>query len=99
LLDSEPSVKALVRAGIRVGDRRWTLKLNNGFDVFLPADDAENAIKRLAVMVHDKKLLDRDIVSVDLRQPDRVVLRLTEVAANARAELLKARAKAKGGPA
>jgi len=50
-------------------------------------------------MVRDKKILDRDIVSVDLRQSDRVTLRLTEAAANARVELLKARAKAKGGPA
>jgi cell division protein FtsQ len=99
LMDAEPTVKALVRAGIRVGDRRWTLKLNNGFDVLLPMDDAASAVKRLAVLVRDKKLLDRDLVSVDLRQPDRVVLRLTEMAANARVELLKARAKAKGGPA
>ncbi len=99
LMDSQPSIKPLVRAGIRVGDRRWTLKLNNGFDVFLPEEDADKALARFAAMVRDKKLLDRDIMSVDLRQPDRVTLRLTEVAANARMELLKARAKAKGGPA
>ena len=99
LIDSQPDVKALVRAGIRVGDRRWTLKLSNGFDVYLPEENAEKALGRFAAMVRDNKILDRDIVSVDLRQSDRVTLRLTEVAANTRAELLKARAKAKGGPA
>jgi cell division protein FtsQ len=99
LLDSQADVKPLVRAGVRVGDRRWTLKLNNGFDVFLPEDAADKALARFAAMVRDKKILDRDIVSVDLRQSDRVTLRLTEAAANARVELLKARAKAKGGPA
>ena len=99
LLDSQAEVKPLVRAGIRVGDRRWTLKLNNGFDVILPEENADKALARFAAMVRDKKILDRDIVSVDLRQSDRVTLRLTEAAANARVELLKARAKAKGGPA
>jgi len=98
LLDGQPEVKPLVRAGIRVGDRRWTLKLNNGFDVFLPEVEADKALQRFAFMVRDNKILDRDIISVDLRQPDRVTLRLTEAAANTRAELLKARAKAKGGP-
>jgi cell division protein FtsQ len=49
--------------------------------------------------MRDQKILDKDLVSIDLRQSDRVVLRLTEAAANTRAELLKARAKAKGGPA
>ncbi len=88
-----------MRAGIRVGDRRWTLKLNNGSEVILPEEEADKALARFAAMVRDKKILDRDIVSVDLRQSDRVTLRLTEAAANARVELLKARAKAKGGPA
>ena len=75
------------------------MKLSNGFDVYLPEENAEKALGRFAAMVRDNKILDRDIVSVDLRQSDRVTLRLTEVAANTRAELLKARAKAKGGPA
>ncbi len=99
LLDAQPDLKPLIRAGIWVGDRRWTLKLFNGFDVYLPEDHPADAMARFAVMVRDHKVLDKDLVSVDLRQSDRVVLRLTEAAATARVELLKARAKAKGGPA
>jgi cell division protein FtsQ len=99
LLDAQPDLKPLIRAGIWVGERRWTLKLFNGFDVHLPEDQPAEAMARFAVMVRDHKILDKDLVSVDLRQSDRVVLRLTEAAATARAELLKARAKAKGGPA
>ena len=99
LLDVQPEIKSIVRAGIRVGDRRWSLKLFNGLDVHLPEENPAQAVARLAVMVRDQKLLDKDLVSVDLRQSDRVILRLTEAGATARAELLKARAKAKGGPA
>ena len=99
LLATQPDIKALVRAGVWVGDRRWTLKLQNGLDVHLPEENPEQALARFAVMVRDQKVLDKDIVSVDLRQSDRVVLRLTEAAASARLELLKAKAKAKGGPA
>lgn len=99
LMDAQPDIKALVRAGVWVGDRRWTLKLQNGLDVHLPEENPAQALARFAVMVRDQKLLDKDIVSLDLRQPDRVVLRLTEAAASARVELIKAKAKAKGGPA
>ena len=99
LLDAQPEIKSIVRAGIRVGDRRWSLKLFDGLDVHLPEENPAQAVARLAVMVRDQKLLDKDLVSVDLRQSDRVILRLTEAGATARAELLKARAKAKGGPA
>jgi cell division protein FtsQ len=99
LLDAQPDLKPLVRAGVRVGDRRWTLKLLNGLDVHLPEENPEQAMVRFASLVRVQKILDKDLVAIDLRQSDRVVLRLTEAAASARAEMLKARAKAKGAPA
>jgi cell division protein FtsQ len=99
LLDAQPEIKTIVRAGIRVGDRRWTLKLFNGLDVHLPEENPAQAVARFASMVRDQKILDKDLVLIDLRQSDRVILRLTEAGATARADLLKARAKAKGGPA
>jgi cell division protein FtsQ len=42
---------------------------------------------------------DKDVLAIDLRQPDRVVLRLSEEAVAARAEMVKARPKlGKGSP-
>jgi cell division protein FtsQ len=99
MMDAAPEVKPLVRAGVRVGDRRWTLKLANGLDVLLPEDNPSAALSRFSVFLRDHKITDKDIVVIDLRRPDRVVMRLTEAAAAAREELLKAHAKAKGGPA
>jgi cell division protein FtsQ len=67
--------------------------------VRLPEDGADEAVRRLERLAREQKLLDKDIIAVDLRQPDRVTVRLTEEAAAARAEMLKNRPKPKGGQA
>ncbi|BAF90560.1 putative cell division protein [Azorhizobium caulinodans ORS 571] len=90
-----PAVRDQVRASILVAGRRWTLKLRNGIDVRLPEQGLDGALTELADLDRDKKLLTRDITIVDLRLPDRVVVRLSDAAADARMQMLKARAKAK----
>ena len=95
-----PALRDQVRAAIRVAERRWTLKMRNGIDVRLPEGGLDEALLALMDLDREKKLLSRDISIVDLRLPDRVVVRLSDAAADARAQMLKARAKAKkGGPA
>ncbi|MFG1301650.1 cell division protein FtsQ/DivIB [Xanthobacter sp. V3C-3] len=95
-----PTLRDQVRAAILVADRRWTLKMRNGVDVRLPEQGMDTALVALMDLDRDKKILSRDITIVDLRLPDRVVVRLSDAAADARAQMLKARAKAKkGGPA
>jgi cell division protein FtsQ len=80
-----------------VADRRWDLRLTNGIDVQLPESDVAAALDRLVGLDHDKKLLSRDITVVDLRLPDRVTVRLSDAAAAARNEALKATLKKKKG--
>ncbi|HRJ70483.1 MAG TPA: cell division protein FtsQ/DivIB, partial [Beijerinckiaceae bacterium] len=82
-----PELADQVRAGTLVGERRWTLKLKNGVDVKLPEDEPARALARLAEVDRDSRLLSKDIIGVDLRQPDRIVVRLSEEAAQARNEL------------
>ncbi|WP_246519699.1 cell division protein FtsQ/DivIB [Ancylobacter lacus] len=98
-LDLVPGVRDQVRAAIRVADRRWTLKLRNGIDVRLPETGVDGALASLAVLDRDKSLLSRDIIVVDLRLADRVTVRLSDAAYEARQADLKAKAKAakKGG--
>jgi cell division protein FtsQ len=98
LLASAPSLRAHIRAGILHGQRRWDLKLDNGMDVRLPEEAPDKALMRLAALEKEQKVLGRDVLSIDLRQPDRVVLRLSEEAAAARADDVKARSKSKGSP-
>jgi cell division protein FtsQ len=88
-----------IRAATLVSGRRWNLKLDNGMDVRLPEVAPAEALKRLVALESDFRLLDKDLLAIDLREPDRVVMRLTEEGASARADQLKAKAKKKGGEA
>ena len=96
LVAAAGALKDRVKAGTFVSGRRWTLKVD-GVDVRLPEQGASAALSRLVRLQRDEKILDKDVIAIDLRMTDRVVLRLTEEAAAARVELIKKRiAKGKG---
>jgi cell division protein FtsQ len=76
LLATEPDLQRRVAAAVRVGGRRWNLKLDNGIDVRLPEEDAASAWSRLAALERDNKLLSRDVMAVDMRLPDRLIVRV-----------------------
>ncbi len=97
VVDRYPDIRSALRASILVADRRWDLRLTNGIDVQLPESDVAAAFDRLVELDHDKKLLSRDITVIDLRLPDRVTVRLSDAAAAARDEALKATLKKKKG--
>ena len=96
-----PEITSRVRASILVAQRRWDVLLKNGIDVELPETNAATALRRLVAFDRDKKLLSHDITIVDLRLPDRVTVRLSDGAAQARDAALKdaAKKKKKGGDA
>ncbi|WP_414473644.1 cell division protein FtsQ/DivIB [Microvirga sp. M2] len=89
LLDAAGPLKERIRAGTLVAGRRWTLKMDNGMDVRLPEKGAADALARLVKLENEQKILEKDVLAIDLRMADRVVVRLTEEAALARAESLK----------
>lgn len=89
LLESAGPLKARIRAGTLVSGRRWTLKTDNGIDVRLPEQGVAEALARLIRLEREQKILEKDVIAVDLRMPDRVVVRLTEEAAAARLDGLK----------
>jgi len=98
LVDRYPEIRSALSASVLVAERRWNLRLTNGMDVRLPENDLQAALDRLVKLDHDKKLLSRDITSIDLRLPDRVTVRLSDAATQAREDALKAKKK-KGGDA
>ena len=55
--------------------------MDNGMDVRLPERGAADAMARLVKLEREQKILEKDVLAVDLRMPDRVVVRLTEEAA------------------
>jgi cell division protein FtsQ len=106
LIDKYPKLRDQVRASVLVAERRWNLMLKNGVEVKLPELEVAHALDALVELDRDKKLLTRDIELIDLRLPDRVTVRLTEEAAQAHEEELRAREieheksrKRKGGAA
>jgi cell division protein FtsQ len=76
MLSTEPALYPHVAAAVRVGGRRWNIRLDSGIDVALPEQDPESAWHRLAALDRSEALLARNILAVDLRLPDRLVLRL-----------------------
>lgn len=89
LLDRYPQVRAVTKAAIFVGERRWNLRLKDGLDVRLPENDVGNALAALSKLDKDDKLFSRDIVAVDMRLPDRLIVQLSEDAGKARDEQFK----------
>lgn len=95
LLDAAGELRGKVRAGVLVGQRRWTLQMDSGIEVELPELDAVDTLKRLAEIERQSRILEKDVVSIDLRIPGRITARLTEDAAAARAAMLAKRPKRK----
>ena len=89
LLEAAGAMRTKIRAGMLVSGRRWSLKMENGLDVRLPEEGAPAAVARLARLDRDQRILDKDVLAIDLRMPDRVVVRLSEEAAAARSEIMK----------
>ncbi len=75
MLTGEPDLADKVTAAIRVGGRRWNLRLDGNIDVRLPEEGAPAAWSRFARMVRQEDLLEHDVAVVDLRLPDRLIVR------------------------
>ncbi|MFN5687503.1 cell division protein FtsQ/DivIB, partial [Bradyrhizobium sp.] len=95
LLARYPQVRAVTKAAIFVGERRWNLRTKDGLDIRLPENDVGNALASLSRLDQEDKLFSRDIVAIDMRLPDRLTVQLSDDAAKAREDLFKDKAKSK----
>jgi cell division protein FtsQ len=77
LLKSEPQLQKRVTAAIRVAERRWNLQLDNGVSVRLPETDIAQAWAQLANLERTSGVLQRDVITIDLRLPDRLVIQVS----------------------
>jgi cell division protein FtsQ len=74
-LRDRPALAEKVSACVRVGERRWNLRMTNGTDVMLPGGHEVAALDRLIQLQRDHAVLDRPLAAIDLRLPDRLVFR------------------------
>jgi len=75
LLQTQPHLMNLVESAVRVGARRWNVRLRGGVDVRLPAKDPSVAWSSLAEYERDHGVLKRGVRILDLRLPDRLIIR------------------------
>ena len=74
-LSAAPELMPMVKAAQWVGGRRWNLRLKGDIDVRLPEADPAAAWIRLAEYEKAHQVLERDVQVLDLRVPDRLIVR------------------------
>lgn len=73
-LKDVPDIRKRISAASWIGNRRWDLKLDNGLVVKLPEGEIHEALHRLSRIQAQEHLFERDVVVVDMRQADRLVV-------------------------
>lgn len=57
---------------IRVGERRWNIRLYNGIEILLPENNPEQALMHLTTLHAKTKILNQAIDTIDLRLSDKI---------------------------
>ena len=80
-LQTVPEIYQYVRAAVRIGERRWNLRLfdaEKGVEILLPETNVLDALNRLDAHNKKEKLIKRRVASIDLRTHDKVILKPIE---------------------
>jgi cell division protein FtsQ len=85
-LGAHPELLVRVGAAARVGERRWTLYLDNGVKVLLPETGVADALKTLSEYDHVSGILARGIVEIDMRDNQKMRVALAELPESAGAQ-------------
>jgi len=78
LLAAEPSLAPRVKAAVRVGARRWDLRLDDsvsGMIAKLPEENVDAAWHKLAELEGKRGLSQRRVTMIDLRLADRMLMK------------------------
>jgi cell division protein FtsQ len=97
LLKGAGEIAPRVKAGVFVAGRRWTLEMTNGVSVKLPELEPWTALATLQRLQREARILDKDILSIDLRTPGRAAVRLTEEGLASREAALSRKSRKSGG--
>jgi cell division protein FtsQ len=76
LLAAAGPIQPRLRGMVRMGERRWDMVLDRDQRILLPETDPVPALERVIALDKAEALLARDVITVDLRNEDRPVLRL-----------------------
>lgn len=76
LFSAFPDLHPRLRGIVRVGERRWNIELDKGLTIMLPEDAPHEALARVMAWHYGDEVLERGLVAVDMRLPDRPTLRM-----------------------
>lgn len=91
LMEEFPALNSRIRAAMLHSQRRWDILLDNEITVKLPEEGVREALEELLALDEEKSILSKDLVSVDMRLSDRLVMRLSDEALANRETTLKRR--------
>ena len=80
LLQAVGPLTPRLRGLVRISNRRWNVVLDRDQTVLLPADNPIGALEGLIAINQAEAILARDLISIDLRNEHRPVLRLAPFA-------------------
>lgn len=88
-LEAHQTLKSRVLAAARVGQRRWTLHLDNGVTIALPEQGVERALAQVDSLERRYGLLSKGIKDLDMRIADRITVSVAAVPAETSRDKLK----------
>ncbi|ABD55669.1 cell division protein FtsQ [Jannaschia sp. CCS1] len=80
LMEASSILDDRVHGLVRMGERRWDVVLTNGSRILLPEIGAAAALDRVLALDDMGEILSRDVTAVDVRNPGRLTVRLTDAA-------------------
>ena len=75
LLKSQPTIAENLDSAVRIGGRRWDLNMKNGLKIKLPEEDTPYALARIAEAEKDFLIFSKEILSLDVRFSDRMIIK------------------------
>lgn len=80
LFKTAAPIATRLRGLVRVGERRWDLVLDRDQRILLPEVAPVAALEQVLALNEAQELLDRDLTHIDMRNPARPTLRMTQPA-------------------
>ena len=82
ILKKEPELFGRVKALTFVGSRRWNVRVDDKIDIKLPENQIDKAWSHLATIERGHKVLNDDVIAVDMRVSDQFIIKLTPAKAS-----------------
>ena len=80
LIEAVGPLTGRLRGLVRIGERRWDVVLDRDQRILLPEIDPVPALEQIIALHQAQDLLSRDLAAVDMRNPSRPTLRMTDAA-------------------